>query len=339
MRKFFLLMLLASAAAPAVAQNYGQRGHRAERNQSDSDNQNQDRPQRQQHSSQSNDSAPRPDVGNRPDGANRPDGGSRHDFGGGSMGNVEAPRVDRSQPSTNTPEPVHVERGQRGGPAEDAVRTPRQDNIEAHIRKAGSHPTLPERPEVERRNNVTETGNVDRPFRGRDHDGHDPAATIEGRNVRVAPNIHEGDGLVQPRHDTPRVVQPTERRVSRRPVFGTEPPAPHTATSVQAHPSRRWNTDWRHDNRYDWNNWRRHHRNKFHLGWYYDPFGWDYFRYGIGWRMWPSYYGNSFWLHDPWQYRLPPAYGPYRWVRYHYDAVLVNIYTGQIADIVYDFFW
>lgn len=218
MRKFFLLMLLASAATPAVAQDYGQRGHRAERDQSDGDNHHQDRPQRQQRGSQSNDAAPRPDAGNRPD------GGNRHAFGGGSMGNVETPRADRAQPVSTVTEPAHVERGQRGGRVEDAVRTPQQDNIERHVRKAGTHPTLPDRPEVERRNNVTGTGNVDRPFRGRDHDGHDPAATIEGRNVRVAPNIHEGDGVVEPRRDTPRVVQPTERRVSRRPVFGTEPP-------------------------------------------------------------------------------------------------------------------
>ena len=62
-------------------------------------------------------------------------------------------------------------------------------------------------------------------------------------------------------------------------------------------------------------------------------------RYGVGWRLWPSYYRNSFWLNDPWQYRLPPAYGPFRWIRYYDDALLVNIYTGEVVDVVYDFFW
>jgi hypothetical protein len=38
-------------------------------------------------------------------------------------------------------------------------------------------------------------------------------------------------------------------------------------------------------------------------------------------------------------YRLPQAYGPFRWVRYYGDALLVNIYTGQVVDVVYDFFW
>jgi Ni/Co efflux regulator RcnB len=62
-------------------------------------------------------------------------------------------------------------------------------------------------------------------------------------------------------------------------------------------------------------------------------------RYGIGWRLWPSYYRNSFWLNDSWQYRLPPAYGPYRWIRYYNDALLVNIYTGEVVDVEYDVFW
>ena len=47
----------------------------------------------------------------------------------------------------------------------------------------------------------------------------------------------------------------------------------------------------------------------------------------------------DFWLNDPWQYRLPPAYGPYRWVRYCNDALLVNIYTGQVVDVIHGFFW
>jgi hypothetical protein len=36
---------------------------------------------------------------------------------------------------------------------------------------------------------------------------------------------------------------------------------------------------------------------------------------------------------------LPPAYGPYRWVRYYNDALLVDIYTGRVVDTVYDIFW
>ena len=102
---------------------------------------------------------------------------------------------------------------------------------------------------------------------------------------------------------------------------------------------RRWSGDWRRDHRYDWHSYRSRYSSLFRLGRYYDPYGWGYRRFSIGFSLWPSYYGSSFWLNDPWQYRLPPAYGPYRWVRYYDDALLVNIYTGQVVDVIHDFFW
>jgi Ni/Co efflux regulator RcnB len=100
-----------------------------------------------------------------------------------------------------------------------------------------------------------------------------------------------------------------------------------------------WSRDWRHDRRYDWLGYRNHYRSLFRLGHYYDPYGWNYRRFSIGFNLWPSYYGSSFWLDDPWQYRLPPAYGPYRWIRYYDDALLVNIYTGEVVDVEYNVFW
>ena len=183
------------------------------------------------------------------------------------------------------------------------------------------------------------SGDTVRNWRSHERNGDREGASIEERNLRRPPAGSSSGDLVQSRHPVPRVFEPAERRVSRKPVFGTEPPAPQTATSRQAHAARHWNADWRHDNRYDWKKWRHHHRSSFHFGSYYDPFGWDYMRYGIGWRLWPSYYRSNFWLNDPWQYRLPPAYGPYRWVRYYNDALLVNIYTGQVLDVEYNFFW
>ena len=101
----------------------------------------------------------------------------------------------------------------------------------------------------------------------------------------------------------------------------------------------RWSSDWRRDHRYDWRNYRERNRTIFRLGRYYDPYGWNYRRFSIGFNLWPSYYGSNFWLEDPWMYRLPPAYGPYRWIRYYDDALLVNIYTGQVVDVLNNFFW
>ncbi|WP_342449817.1 RcnB family protein [Sphingomonas jejuensis] len=36
---------------------------------------------------------------------------------------------------------------------------------------------------------------------------------------------------------------------------------------------------------------------------------------------------------------MPPAYGSYRWVRYYDDALLVDVRSGYVVDVIYDFFW
>ena len=90
--------------------------------------------------------------------------------------------------------------------------------------------------------------------RGRRGDGESVGSSIEERNLRTAPNVREAGGLVQPRRELPRVFEPADRRVSPTPRFGTEPPAPRTALDRRAQPSTRWNSDWRHDRRYDWRN-------------------------------------------------------------------------------------
>jgi len=183
-------------------------------------------------------------------------------------------------------------------------------------------------------------GDTVRQWRARDRERSDSPTNIEQRNLRRAPGFAEqGGGLVRPERPLPRVFDPQQRRVSRTPVLGTEPPPPATASSTMAKPRHQWRSDWRHDRRYNWWEHRRKHRNLFRLGFYYDPFGWNYYRYGIGWRLWPHYYRSSYWLHDPWMYRLPPVYGPYRWIRYWDDALLVNIYTGQVVDVIHNFFW
>ncbi len=101
----------------------------------------------------------------------------------------------------------------------------------------------------------------------------------------------------------------------------------------------RWTGDWRRDRRYDWRGYRTRYGSLYRVGRYYDPYGWGYRRFSVGLSLWPSYYGSNYWLNDPWQYRLPPAYGPYRWVRYFDDALLVNVYTGTVVDVVHNFFW
>ena len=110
-------------------------------------------------------------------------------------------------------------------------------------------------------------------------------------------------------------------------------------SSFVGHRDNHWSDSWRNDRRYDWSRYRNQHRSLFRFGIYSDPYGFGYNRMMPGWSMWPNYFQSNYWLNDPWMYRLPPAYGPYRWVRYWDDALLVNTYTGQVVDVVYDFFW
>jgi Nickel/cobalt transporter regulator len=322
MRKFLLLIFLASAASPVLAAQDSddppnRPGSRAERAQNDSDAPRGEAP------------AARPPLEQNDTRNAQP---RRSDDGN------QAAAVRRTARDADGPRVEPVERAERRQ-AGEAVRSSTQDAdspVEQTVRKP-RRPTLPEPMIVQDdRNDAVAPGDSVR--RGRRGDGEGVSSTIEERNLRTAPNVREAGGLVQPRRPVPRVMDP-ERRVSRTPILGTEPPAPRTAVDRRARPSAQWNSGWRHDRRYDWRDWRRRHRSRFHFGFYSDPFGWDYFRYGTGWRLWPSYYRSSYWLHDPWEYRLPPTYGPYRWIRYHDDALLVNIYTGQVVDVEYNFFW
>ena len=314
MRKLMFVLLLAGAAAPALsADRDGERRSVLREPRGDGERSSSEKPRREPPVAR----APRENSGHG-------DGPNRALVGG---------RID--QPSADRPERAA---------ADDNIRNWRQGSdssaFEQRARKVeGGRATLPHRPVGEQINPGGDSDTV-RNWRrpDRDTDQGNLGRTIEERNLRTAPNVREG-GLVQSRRSTPRVFEPGERRVSRTPVWGTEPPAPRTARGLQAQPKQRWSGEWRHDRRYDWRDWRRRNNDRFRFAFYYDPFGWDYFRYGTGWRMWPSYYRSSYWLNDPWQYRLPPAYGPYRWIRYYNDAFLVNIYTGEVVDVEYDFFW
>ncbi|WP_294442737.1 RcnB family protein [uncultured Sphingomonas sp.] len=104
---------------------------------------------------------------------------------------------------------------------------------------------------------------------------------------------------------------------------------------------RGWNRDWRRDTRYDWNRWRATNRNAFRLPRYYAPSGWDYGyrQFGIGAVLSSVLFAQNYWINDPWAYRLPEADGPYRWVRYYNDALLVDVYSGEVVDVINDIFW
>ncbi|MFZ2996910.1 RcnB family protein [Sphingobium sp.] len=103
----------------------------------------------------------------------------------------------------------------------------------------------------------------------------------------------------------------------------------------------RWNNGWRQDRRYDWNSYRSRYGDRYRLGDYRAPRGWNYGyrQFSVGIVLDRLLYSNSYWLNDPSSYRLPPAYGTLRWVRYYDDAMLVDIRDGYVVDVIHDFFW
>ena len=104
--------------------------------------------------------------------------------------------------------------------------------------------------------------------------------------------------------------------------------------------NRNWSRDWRRDQRYDWQRFRYSNRGLFQGNRYYAPYGWDYGyrRFSIGFSLSYLLYDQQYWIDDPYNYRLPPVYGPYRWVCYYDDVLLVDLRSGQVVDAIYDFF-
>jgi Ni/Co efflux regulator RcnB len=224
-------------------------------------------------------------------------------FNGG--GNFERP-----QPNGEPQFESHhqVQGGERGG--WDRSRFERVNNA-------------PQQPVVEQQNDAT----------SRQFERHDRSGFAGDR-----PHWTRGDGdLRQSGRPVPNVMR------TRNPLIVSQTPREGTQPPLRADSYRRtttnWSTNWRYNDRYDWRRWRDRHHSTFHIGIYYDPFGWSYRPYQIGWRLWPSYYSSRYWINDPWQYRLPYAPPGYVWVRYWDDALLVDTWSGEVVDVIHNFFW
>jgi len=103
---------------------------------------------------------------------------------------------------------------------------------------------------------------------------------------------------------------------------------------------RNWDRKWRNNSRYDWRGYRSHNHGIYRLGSYYSPYrGYSYSRLTTGFFLESLFYSSRYWIDDTESYRLPEAYGPYRWIRYYDDALLVDIYSGEVIYVIYDFFW
>lgn len=104
---------------------------------------------------------------------------------------------------------------------------------------------------------------------------------------------------------------------------------------------RRWDNRWRNDRRYDWNRYRTQYRHIYRMPAYSAPYGWNYGyrRFSLGIYLSNVLFSSSYWINDPYYYRLPPVYGSLRWVRYYDDALLVDVRDGYVVDVIHDFFW
>lgn len=307
MRKFLISLLAASMLVPAAAQAEDGGFLRGMRNQAERSSQRDDNSynrssRAERRSEQSNSEHPaRVERAPPEDRTSRVERVRRVDHG-----DRRVQRIERGERSIAVTE---YNGGHSEGSHRDAHRDSRRDHREFHATDPSRREHRDYHREVDRDHRADHRSwNRDR-GRGSHGDYH--------RDVRREHNeLHAGDPTGREHRDWHRKV---ERQHDRR----------HA----------QWSTDWRRDTRYNWYDYRSRYSSLYNLGRYYDPYGWGYRRFSIGFSLWPSYYGSSFWLDDPWRYRLPPAYGPYRWIRYYDDALLVNIYTGQVVDVIHNVFW
>lgn len=224
-------------------------------------------------------------------------------------------RVERTQRSERSDRPARVERPQRVERADRPARIERDygssgdRRVERRVERPAVEPVREVRP-------VESVRRADRRSRTNDNlaDGFRSAV----RDQRDLPG-YDRDRVVRRDYD------PSDDRDGWRDRDGRR---------------WRWSGDWRHDRRYDWRDYRNSHRSYYRMPRYYSPYrNHRYTRFSIGFSLGSLFYSSRYWINDPWQYRLPPAYDGYRWVRYYNDAILVDTYSGQVVDVIYDFFW
>lgn len=108
--------------------------------------------------------------------------------------------------------------------------------------------------------------------------------------------------------------------------------------------------DWRHDRRDDYRHRYSRHDDRRWSGYhwrpeyryraprYVYPSGYRAYRWQVGHRLPPAYYGRPYYV-DYRHYRLPPPPYGYHWVRVDRDVVLVAAATGLILDVLYGLYY
>lgn len=313
-----MFCLLASAAAPALARP------------DDSDDRRTERPRRGDASADNgSDNSTR---SARPDRAERME---RRSLGGGSPSFDRRERVETDRPRVEQPRmerprsdrPV-LERRERAESPNDAERpqgwrNEQRRSLEPRLSRDGVGAPDERRERV--RDRRAEERRIRNPAAEQANEARRQRWSRDSREARP----YDGEWNERIRERTGGRFVPRE---------GTQPSV-RAAHDDRNSARRHWRGDWRNDRRFDWQRHRDRNRSIFRIGVYYDPFGWNYRRHNVGWRLWPNYYSSSYWIHDPWMYRLPPAFPGTRWIRYHDDALLVDTWSGEVIDVIHSFFW
>ena len=95
----------------------------------------------------------------------------------------------------------------------------------------------------------------------------------------------------------------------------------------------------RREMREDWRDYRRDHRAVYTLPRYYAPRGHVYRPVRVGVSLNPVFYGQRYWIADPYRYRLPRPAANQRWIRYGNDVVLINARNGRVIQVINGFFY
>ncbi|MGD0192441.1 MAG: RcnB family protein [Rhizomicrobium sp.] len=78
---------------------------------------------------------------------------------------------------------------------------------------------------------------------------------------------------------------------------------------------------------------------QYHYGNYRAPAGYAYRRWSYGEHLPAIYYAQDYWIPNYWNFGLAWAPDGCEWVRFGPDAILVDIDTGEVIQVVYGVFY
>ncbi|MBS0273876.1 MAG: RcnB family protein [Proteobacteria bacterium] len=106
-----------------------------------------------------------------------------------------------------------------------------------------------------------------------------------------------------------------------------------------------WNNNGRHDDRGSWQdrfnrrNVTAQHHYRWRGGEWRWPGGYHYRRWTFGMTLPSLFWGSNYWINDYYYYGLGAPPPGTVWVRYGNDAILIDRYSGEILEVVYDQFY